>query len=356
MNTLIDWFCCSIKSLKNLDDIFTYLLLEKDKFKSCNPYNFYQYGLRFDSITILYTELDINEQKYYNVFFNLSGQGCRQYETIRGKLFDWIEFIKNIQSAFSGCYDLHVSRIDIAFDIKDNSCPDMLKIIKSVEDRKYISTFRRTITTKGAEEFVFFGSPQSDTRLRIYNKALERGCVDGEKWVRFEYQLRNQSVSRFLNHLYTTNHLGQAMLDFLNSSVRFIVKSTDTLKGHNHDRLNSSGWWNKLIKSAGEITKFNAPGIEYNMARASKYLNEQVAPTLYAYIEGHGGDINPLIDMLANNKYRLKDKHRMVIQDGIRILEDTAQAELKLKLLKKELFGNNEKKLIENDDCFVINI
>jgi phage replication initiation protein len=349
LNVLNDWVSCSFKGIKNLDSFFEYFKLEKSKFKTCSPYNFYQYGLRYESITILYTEIQSNQNTYYNCFINLSGQGCRQFETIQGDKFNWLDWFGDIYTHFCD-NDPNFTRIDIALDIKDNSCPTMLKIIDAVENKKYISNFRREITTKGSEEFCFFGSPTSDTRIRIYNKALERGFTDGEKWIRFEYQLRNQAALRFLNHLFSDKMtLGQAMTDFLNANFRFTTKSKDTLTGHHQDRLLSSPWWAKLIKDAGEITKCNVPGIEYNLSRAQLFIANQVAPTLSAIIKAYGGDLSVVMQILSDNEHRLKDKHFKLIEEGQEKMNRQQKVEMDLIKLRQDLFGDDKKKILQLD-------
>lgn len=94
-------------------------------------------------------------------------------------------------------YNVHFSRLDVALDVTEQWMPSMRSICDYVAKRKYVSKFRRNIWTMGSEEFVFFGSPSSDVRLRIYNKALERGFAD-QHWIRFEYQLRNDAAEKFI--------------------------------------------------------------------------------------------------------------------------------------------------------------
>ena len=300
------------------------------------------FGLRYENITILYNEIQINDHKYFDCFINFSGQGCRQFETIQGDDFDWIVWFGNIFTYLIN-NDPHFSRIDIALDVNGNSVPIMLKLFDSARNHKYVSNFRSYSIHEGSDEQVlYFGSPTSDTRIRIYNKALERGfdIKDCEQWTRFEYQLRNQSASRFLNHIFSEGMtLGQAMIDFLNSSIRFTTKSTDTLKGHEHDRLISCRWWQDLIRNAGEVTKLNIVGIEYNLSKAQVYIATQVAPTLHAFIQAYGGDITVLMQILEDNKYRLKDKHFCIIKEGRERLTRQQIAEEKLHKLRQELFG-----------------
>ena len=145
MKPLVDWFCCSFKSLKNLSCIFHWFGLNQDEFKSIVGRWNYHDGLWMDGITFYFNwKLNNAKQSVYDVCVNLSGQGCRRFETIKGEVFDWVMFLHDIQCAYRK--NINVSRIDIALDIQDDSVPSMLKIIDAVEKRKYISNFRRVVT------------------------------------------------------------------------------------------------------------------------------------------------------------------------------------------------------------------
>lgn len=317
MTPLVDWFCASFKALKFFDCFFAYFSLKKEDFQEISGRWNYHHGLWQQGITIYYSEVESNVgTAYYDVCINFSGSGCRKYETLRGLSFDWISFIDSLMSAYKG--RINISRVDVALDVKDDSVPSMLGIIKLVDAHKYISQFRRVVSGRGSEEWVYFGSPTSDTRLRIYNKALERGFVS-DKWVRFEYQFRNQAADRFLNHLLTCRNLGQAFKDFINSSVTFTTKpnlpNCSVLYNTHTSRLNPAAWWKKFVKGAGQITKFEVVGVEYNYTALQKYIDLQAGPSLYAFISANGGDIGPLLSLIERQKYRLNDKQRSVISE-----------------------------------------
>lgn len=218
MIAIIDWLTVSFKSVTSFDCVLSYFGLNKADFKPVAGHWSYMSGLWRPGISIYYTEHRSDVYRTtYDVCVNMSGTGCRLYETIRGRGHDWIAFLSNIQRDFPG---YNFSRVDVALDIKDDSCPSMVRIIQLVETKHYRSLFRRVVTGHINEEWVYMGSPSSSTRLRIYNKALERN-MPNEKWVRFEYQLRDESADRFLNHLFKCRHLGQAMKDFLEKSISF---------------------------------------------------------------------------------------------------------------------------------------
>jgi DNA relaxase NicK len=198
----------------------------------------------------------------------------------------------------------------------------MMAIIKLVDERKYISQFRRVVTGRGAEEWAYFGAPSSDTRLRIYNKALERG-FPSEKWVRFEYQFRNEAADRFLNHLTTCRNLGQAFKDFIDKSVMFTTKpNSESYADHNQSKLKAAKWWKLFVKGAGEITKFITVGVEYNYTALQKYLDIQAGPSIAAFIKANGGDMTPLLELVNRQDDRLNDRQKEVIRERQSRLEN----------------------------------
>jgi len=329
---LIDWFSCSFKDVKNLYDIFEYFKMNFDDFKETkgNGILKYSHGLWFDGITIYYNKKQDSNGFHYDFFVNMSGQGCRRYETIQGEEFDWVVFFKWIQSNFPLCS--HFSRIDIAVDVKDKMVPTMKSIIRYTEERKYISNMRRVATGHMAEEWVYFGSPQSDTRLRIYNKALERGLAESEKWVRFECQLRNESAKRFLNHLNNCGSLGVAYRDFLNETVRYTEQSNiDVLQNHNQSRISMAKWWLKFTEGAAKFTKFETVGVEYNYMHLEKYVDRQAGNMLAAYVDANEGDISPLLEIISRHGVSINDRQRQAVREH--------KAKQSLEKMRAEHFG-----------------
>ncbi|MDR3645695.1 MAG: hypothetical protein P4M02_11550, partial [Clostridia bacterium] len=137
MNTLIDWVCCSFKRIYFLNDFFSYLGLPFDLFKTVGGRWSYPRGLWYDCISVYYKPLGVDDLNpdAYEVCINMSGQGCRRYQSIRGDNFDYIEWLRQLSEGFN---DINFSRIDVAVDVKDDTVPDMIKIIEYVEKEKYV--------------------------------------------------------------------------------------------------------------------------------------------------------------------------------------------------------------------------
>ncbi len=246
----------------------------------------YTEALFFGNIWVMHRKMD----RGFEMCVEMTGTGCRAFESLKGEGFQWVEFLEWLCSSF----DFHFSRFDVALDVTEKWVPSVRRICQYVADRRYVSKYRRNIYTLGSEEFAFFGSPKSHVRLRVYNKALERGYPD-RHWVRFEYQLRDEAAGKFVKEFLKHCNIGFCLRSCLNNAIRFTRKPCiDTT---NRVRLENVQWWDRLMAGADKISLFERVGVEYNLSRLEKYLVTQVAPSLYTYLRCHGGDITQLLEV-----------------------------------------------------------
>lgn len=317
MTPLVDWVSCSFKAVKNPRRFFGYLGLNYSAFVPAGGNKTYRMESSwwYNGISLYYSKVNDSKGLSYDMLLVMSGSGCRTYETMRGEGFRWEEWLLWLYRDADS--SPHVSRLDIAVDVKDKTCPTMKSIIRQTERRMYISHFRCAKTGHLDEEWVYFGSPQSDTRLRIYNKALERGTIG--KWVRFECQLRNKSAARFLNHLATAAQLGIAYRDFINDCVRYVDQPNRPTNGYTKNchsgRLKTAKWWECFIGQAEKVTRFAVLGVEYNYKHVEKYIDRQAGNMIATYIMANQGDVQPLLELAARHMDRLNDKQRAVVTE-----------------------------------------
>ena len=66
---------------------------------------------------------------------------------------------------------------------------------------------------------VQFGSPKSDTLIRIYDKARERNCPAGNHWIRCELQLRRERAASFIQLLQA---IGEAYCGMMMNYLWFV--------------------------------------------------------------------------------------------------------------------------------------
>jgi len=154
--------------------------------------NGYLNRLFYDHISILY-----NGREDMGVCLDMSGQGCRVFETLGTGDFQAL-----FSEVFNNSSDeLHITRLDVAFD--DHSgilhLPTLMADTQELDSYLPVqficrSSHREVVWShKDGDErpalSVCHGSKKSEIFIRIYDKAAERGFFD-RHWIRVEQQLR----------------------------------------------------------------------------------------------------------------------------------------------------------------------
>jgi len=229
MNVLIDYFKFTSK-IHSWADLVEMLGLQSVVWQSGNT----RYGWSCHEYS---NGMHIYHGGRDDVGVELSGSGCRMLESCNKCAFDWVGLFQYIVDQGD---DMNVSRLDVAGDEQDGLL-SLDKLVKYTKDRKYISKARRKVWISGDEEEILFGASSSHTRLRIYNKALERG-VDGP-WVRVEFQLRDDAADSFiLNLLEKGGEIGPTYGGVLLNYLRYVTKCPAECH-NNYDRIPTVSWW-----------------------------------------------------------------------------------------------------------------
>lgn len=232
---LIDYFVCSWKIFSFAEAMSIFRLLKlptyddptgdffgTEGFTEINSY----YGLDtcyyYDGIKIHLGE-DL-------LILDCSGKGCR---TLEGEFdWNWERFFRAMQHDLTFTDELHptpkahISRLDVSCDVLGSDKFTVSKIWDFVRRGKYVCKSKRKVHGEGDEEWIYFGSSQSDRRLRIYNKALEQGIPD-EPWVRAELQLRNDNAISFVLNYFTLQSIPETYYGVMHDYLR-ILKNART--------------------------------------------------------------------------------------------------------------------------------
>ena len=219
----------------------------------------------------------------------LSGSGCRLVETENRLDFDWFELVSELTR-----YKAHISRLDIACDDREGIL-DLQKMYRHVKSHKYISRARRVIWTDGDEQSIVFGSPQSHTRLRIYNKALERGLED-EHWIRTEFQLRNEQAQSFVFNWLNQENLAKTFAGVLLYYLRFTTAAPD--KNRNNGRISTTRWWDAFLGECEQLPGIFLGGLEYNQEKLDKAI-KMCLSTVATFVRSQGGDMSKLVELIS---------------------------------------------------------
>lgn len=196
------------------------------------------------------------------IWVEMSGQGCRAYESYGGNDFDAL-------LAFLSTSELsHITRLDVAYDdftdkiSLDQICADTLI-------QNYISRCRSwQVTQSNKGSSVVIGSMDSDILIRIYDKAAERGYKDGRHWTRIELQLRRDNAIKWAQ---LPGRAGDKFAGVLRNYLRYVSPSKDS----NKTRWPLAPYWEHVIGEAEKISLFTKPGVEYNLSALERYVYKQ---------------------------------------------------------------------------------
>ena len=286
---LIDWLTFTCKHMTP-EQMIHFLGLEKLKFENTRGLNGYKSSKTFGGIRVMYDGHVDENGNDMGICVNMSGQGCRQYETSGQFSLDWlVHFLAKNSDKYN------ITRLDVAFDDIDREGDGLLNMElingMAVQDM-YVSRFRSKSgqwSGKHSEDgfseslafSVYFGSSQSDIRFRLYDKSKERGGLNYH-WTRFEIQLRHGCCLNFLND---SHSLGEKFFGLINNNLRFVVPTNSDSRRR---RWDSPKWWTDFLQSTLKISVFTKKDVEYNMSRLEHFVFDQAGKSIYTYIKCKG--------------------------------------------------------------------
>lgn len=229
----------------------------------------YKDRLYFNAISIHF-----NGRPDMGVWCEMSGQGCRAFESLTQLPGKWEDLFTRINE--SGA---NITRLDVAYD-DHSGLLDIDELIQDTRKKEYVSKsdyWEILESSKG--QTLQFGSPQSDVLIRIYDKAAEKHCAPGEHWIRCELQLRRERAITFTQ---LGLPIGESYYGVVVNYLRFV----DPLEGDsNRWRWPIKAYWDNFLNSAKAISIYVTPGIEYNFDRCQRYVINQAGNAIDAYIQ-----------------------------------------------------------------------
>lgn len=312
---IIDWFAASTNVFEPTA-LIEYLGLDIKSFIHTYGRYFYADRLTYGGISIYYN-LRANDTENGSVLLEMSGQGCRQFETSSD-----MGFMQLFCDVGNG--DLKVTRLDIAYDDIDRDPEgkgllDIKKLTRYTLHQRFVTKWGGGIVldkfrTNGNYEpmthalTVQFGSKKSKILLRIYDKAQERGGFNYH-WVRSELQFNGERAAGFIKKLLETqSNVGELYAGVLKNYLRFI-KLDHTRK----ERCTTVGWWEQFLDNAEKIKIFTPKTVDYNLARVKNYVINQAGNCIDTYISCVGE--NKFMSDLKSRKTHLNDNQIRVISE-----------------------------------------
>ena len=314
---LIDWLTFvtfvddvqSVKCLLGLDDPS---IPWTDEVKFRNGYPLQSY---WGNITISY---GADREEYYidkskartdmGICVNLSGQGCRNFETYGHG--DW----NKLFAAFFSGAKYNITRLDLAYD-DHTGVLDIHKIEDDTRDRAYVTRAKYAEVIWSDNEntdiqgmTVHIGSERSRTLIRIYDKAAERG-YKGRHWVRCEIQLRKENAAVACAKLFELRHIGKVAAGILRNYVTYRVPTSDS----NKSRWPIAPYWDRLIMEMERISLWISPGDEYNFSKTERWLVDQCGQAILTAMKMHR--LAWLIRQIEKQYPELAPKYQRALQE-----------------------------------------
>lgn len=268
----------------------------------------YMDRLYFGCISIHY-----NGRDDMGVWCEMSGQGCRNFEDLTTLSNKWEDLFSFIHGNV-----LHMTRLDVAFD-DHTGLLDIDRVADDTQEQRFVSrmTWWEVVrSSKGIS--VFIGSPQSKVRVRIYDKAAERGFDDGRHWVRVELQLRDGRAEEFSK---IPMDIGEAFAGVLLNYLRFVEPDeTDS----NKSRWQMTDYWADLVGDISRIKIFTVPGGAYNLERCRHYVFDMAGNAIDAMLQIYD-NIDDFMSVLNARQCKPNPKYELLVKEHHARLEAFAE-------------------------------
>lgn len=277
---LYDWLTFTTK-IHNLLGVVELLGFENVPFEQLRGRYCYADRLCYDGINIMY-----NGREDMGICVELSGQGCRNFETLgNGDYQQIFDLINENWNADSDKRQMNISRLDVAYDDFEKIL-DLNYLMLAAQRGEYVSRCKDVeviFSNKGCS--VCHGSRlQSNVYVRIYDKKMERGRDDLDHWVRCEMKLKDETARGFIS---LGGDIRKNYFDVLNNYLRYVVPSDNV---SNKSMLQTSPEWLRFIESWETVSIFDKPGTTYNLSKLDGYINNQLSGALATYINIVGVD------------------------------------------------------------------
>lgn len=319
---IYDWFTCSFPKY-NKEDIISLLGMEKCNWQEQESGSRLRYGHRisFDGISIHYTD-DSDLKHNFGACLEMSGQGCRDYETF-GK-GDWWLLFEVARLTGARC-----TRLDVAFDDFSGLIP--IDIMASMARRYWFTARSQKLqiieqSDDGVPDHlgisVCHGSKSSNIFIRCYDKRVEKHAFDIPHWVRLEIQIRNDDTAGFIS---ADGDIGHKFSGVLANYLNYKCPDPDD---SNKRRWFTCPWWSRLLRGTDAISIHTKRDIDYNKDRLDKHIYTRNHNAIKSEILADG--LPAFLSEVFGHSEQLPPKYQSILQASqnsgeiLRILGETS--------------------------------
>jgi DNA relaxase NicK len=320
-NVLIDWLTFSVKGCVDPYTVISwYLGMDGSLFQEM-PYglNGYDRVLQFNDIMVCYAPRENSDFHDMGVCVSMSGNGCRTFETYSKLSLDGCTDTQGtVNTVFPAlfqlicCNDCNVSRVDLACDDHDGVL-SMSTIVDScmannlntrMQKRQIVQSFDGT---QNAGTTVYLGSPSSDFRVRIYDKAKEQGDFTSH-WIRVELVMRGKNAMSFVENFVNCESVGTLASGIINEKFSFIERDDSNIS-----RCSVCGWWLEFVGNLECIKLFSRELVTHAIEDIEDWVIRQIAPSLGLLFKAKGSLC--LSEIAKDGIQRLSTKQLALLDD-----------------------------------------
>lgn len=304
---LYDWLSFTVRGFRAMD-VAHLLGLDFVEWQSAKGFYGYRQRLYYEGVSIHFDGMSD-----MGVLCEMSGSGCRTFESRSDVswdcLFDTLDSISESNK-------VNITRLDIAFD-DHTGILDLERLVEDTRAGYWLSPFRWSEVQLGCGDnkgcTIYFGSPQSETRIRIYDKAVERHAESEGHWVRVEMQLRRRRAASFVSK--RSMGLHDLFLAVLVNYLRFVSPSDDS----NKSRWPTAEYWDNLLEGVSKVSIFSAPGQAYNRDRLDGFVYNQCANAVYTALQLDGDIFFERIKEVQLRSGGLPSKYLQLLKEYLRL-------------------------------------
>lgn len=276
---LIDWISFTSR-IHNVQDIVDLLGIRGVPFETVVGSKGFSHRLYWNGISIHYCDSPENIN-YGWVWLEMSGQGCRAFETYGSG-----DFYTIFTEVLNHPEDCRLTRIDIAYD-DSKGVLDIDQICDQTRNEHFTARAKRyeVIYSNGGNA-VYFGSKASNILIRFYDKAKERGYSESDipHWIRCELQIKDENAFGFITKLQD-----QTLQELYSGVLKnYLTFRDENPTDSNKRRWPESDWWAQFLNGAVPISVFCKPGVEYNLSACERYVYTQPVGSLRTLIKIFG--------------------------------------------------------------------
>ena len=298
---LYDWISFTSKK-HSMRDIVDLLGMAACPFETVNGSKGFRYRQYFGGVSIHFNEEQISTNVGF-VWLEMSGQGCRTFETYGNGNYNAL-----FELARSDPTNIHLTRLDVAFDDLTGLF-DINKICDYTRLEYFtarIQKYQAIYSNSGNS--VQFGSRMSNTLIRIYDKAAERGYDNTQfHWIRCELQLKDCNALGFADKARDVG-IQETYLGVLKNYLMFREPGADT----NKRRWSICEFWDSFLDDAIRLSLWSAPGVNYNLSACTRYVLTQPIGSIKTLIKIYGEE--SFLEMVRNAPQPKNPKYASLIK------------------------------------------